>query len=532
MHAAAQALQAGIERKLLPPDAGLPADDGRPWPVVLLTALGAWLAAVPLLGVVGLLLGEMLSKSAGPYLVGVLVLAAAVVVLRSHALPVFVEQLAVPGLLVGSGALAFGLFRDAPQQAAAALLAMVSLGLAWAIPRAWLRMLLGAAACALCLVLLTPKTLLMAPGSAAVPAWLALQAALLLWLLATATQILAPPRLAGLVESAAAGWLLLLLVAMCWWAGMTFLVGATLGRPGFGAGGAVASASWAQQVLLPAGSTVMGLAAAALSARRWPGLRQPLLAPVAAVFALLCWFMPVLGAVLLALALTGTSGRWRLAGAAALAAAWIIGSFYYRLQWTLSFKAMVLVGAGALLGLLALAARRAPDPTTPVVAEPSGASARSWVALAAAATVAIANYAIWDKEMLIANGQKVFVALAPVDPRSFMQGDFMQLNYHVPEGIEPGVRRPQVAARRDALGVAQLLRVIPAGAPIAADEMRIELTPKDGRWILVSDAWFFREGDGRRWEAAKYGEFRVLPDGRALLVGLADAQLASLKAAP
>ena len=41
----------------------------------------------------------------------------------------------------------------------------------------------------------------------------------------------------------------------------------------------------------------------------------------------------------------------------------------------------------------------------------------------------------------------------------------------------------------------------------------------------MTDAWYFREGDGQRWEQARYGEFRVEPDGRALLVGMADAQL-------
>jgi uncharacterized membrane-anchored protein len=46
--------------------------------------------------------------------------------------------------------------------------------------------------------------------------------------------------------------------------------------------------------------------------------------------------------------------------------------------------------------------------------------------------------------------------------------------------------------------------------------------------VLVSDAWFFQEGDGERWEAARYGEFRVMPDGRALLVGLADVQLKAI----
>ena len=66
------------------------------------------------------------------------------------------------------------------------------------------------------------------------------------------------------------------------------------------------------------------------------------------------------------------------------------------------------------------------------------------------------------------------------------------------------------------------------GTPLAADELRVELTPKDGRWILVSDAWFFKEGEGDRFAQAKYGEFRVAPDGRALLVGVRGAALQPL----
>uniref|UniRef100_UPI0035595746 DUF4401 domain-containing protein n=1 Tax=Piscinibacter sp. TaxID=1903157 RepID=UPI0035595746 len=140
-HAVDYVLRAAIASGILPPTATRPAQDTRPWPVVLLTGLGAWLAALPLLGVVGLLLGDLISRSVGPYVVGALVLAGALVVLRSRELPLFVEQLAVPALLVGGGSLAFGLFRDLPAQAAAALLALVALGFAAAIPRPWLRVL-------------------------------------------------------------------------------------------------------------------------------------------------------------------------------------------------------------------------------------------------------------------------------------------------------------------------------------------------------------------------------------------------------
>ena len=83
-------------------------------------------------------------------------------------------------------------------------------------------------------------------------------------------------------------------------------------------------------------------------------------------------------------------------------------------------------------------------------------------------------------------------------------------------------------ARRDARNVATLLRVDSAGRPLGADEFRIELAPKDGRWILATDAWFFREGEAARWANARFGEFRVGADGKALLVGMADAELRAI----
>ena len=541
-----QALNTGIAQGLLPADARLPEPDGRPWPVTLLTALGAWLAALPLIGVVGLLLGDLISRSVGPYFTGVLVLAAAVTVLRSRELPVFVEQLAVPALLVGGGALAFGLSRDLSSHAAAAVLAALALGLAGAIPRPWLRVLLGAAAAGLVVQVLLPRHGFWRTGPNDFSLWLALHAALLLWWLALVLQQRAlaqgpRARMAAALESVGAGWLLMALAGMCWWSGMTFLVGGSLGgglwrELATGRGpSALQDTRW---LLTQAGSVALAGAAAFVTARAWPSLRQPLMAAVGLALAALCWFSPVLGAVLLALAWTATSQRWRLAAAAAFAAAWIVGGFYYQLHWTLANKAVVLVGLGAVLGGLAWWARRAGQ-STPGLAAPAGNQhAATWLALGTVLTLVLANFSIWQKETLIARGEKVFVELAPVDPRSLMQGDFMRLNYRVPTGMEPELRqlvtqqRPHVIAVRDARGVAQLLRVTWADAPLAAGEMRIELTPKDGRWILVSDAWFFREGDARRWEAAKYGEFRVAPDGKALLVGLADAQLQAIAIEP
>jgi uncharacterized membrane-anchored protein len=529
-----QVLRSAIGAGLLPADATRPAQELRPWPVVLLTGLGAWLAAVPLLGVVSMLLGDMITRSAGAYVVGLLVLAGALVVLRARDVPLFVEQLAVPALLVGGGTLAFGLYRDLPMQAASAVLGLLALAFARAVPPPWLRVLLGAAAAVLATFACLPERWRLFDHSELTRFGVAWHASLALWLLAVALQrrVLvagAQARDAAALESISAGWLLATLAGLATWSGMSFLVGASLGGPVGEIARELGPRSGATLALQVA-SVALSLAAAFALASSWPTLRRPWCAGVAVVLVALAWFMPALGAVLLALALCAGSQRWRLAGAAALAAAWIIGSFYYQLHWSLADKALVLVGAAALLAALAWWAPRAPSAHATTVPAVLPRAARLGIAATALAVLAVANLGIWQKEQLIAHGQPVYVELAPVDPRSLMQGDFMRLNFRMPREVQTDIDgllsagRPKVVVRLDERGVANVLR-LDAGAPLAAGELRVELTPKDGRWVFVSDAWFFKEGEGARWARAKYGEFRVAEDGRALLVGLRDADL-------
>lgn len=519
--------------------ADAPAVAPRPWPVVLLTALGAWLAAIPLLIVVGLLLGDWVSRGAGPYVVGLLVLAGAVVVLRSHSVPLFVEQLAVPALLVGGGSLAFGVFRDLPERAGAVVLALVALGLALAIARDWLQVLLGALMAGLVgFALLGPRSFFFGRDGLD-EAWLACHGLLLLWLGAVWAQGRCQQETAALIESAAAGWLLVTLFGLAWWAGMTFLVGGTLGG-GFASelargvsGGSRGHVAWFG---MQAVSAVLAALAAGWIARAWPLLRQAALLLAAVVVVGLAWLLPTLGAVMLACVCSLITRRWRLASAAAVAAVWVVGSFYYQLAWPLAHKALLLVAAGAVLGVLAWWLMRRPAAAeahtdVPLVPQARLGPAAAWIAGATIATLGVASFAIWQKQDLIARGQPVFVELAPVDPRSLMQGDFMRLNFRLlgdawklpPPGV--GAKRPLVLARRDERGVARLIGLHHAGTPLAPGELVIELSPKNGDWTLVTDAWFFREGEGERWAAAKYGEFRVAGDGRALLVGMADAEL-------
>lgn len=509
----------------------------RPWPVVLLTALGAWLATLPLVGVVALLLGDLLVSGIGPYLVGPLLLLGAGVVLRAEGVGTFLEQLAVPMLLLGGVTLGFGLYRDLPFLLASLGLAAIAVGVALTIRGAWLQALLGACAVALLLVGLGHQ------GREHPGVWVAVHVAVLLWSLLTVHTAgqTSGPRDACL-DAIGTGWLLGTLAALASSAGMSFLAGGVLGGLAFGTGvgglgGFFGPAAWPRW-----GSAALALAAGVLLWQQRPALQRPWWAGVLAVGMLLAAWMPWLGAAWWLAARCVTLHHPRRAAAAGLAAVWIIGAFYYTLDWPLASKAAVLVGAGISLGLLAwwgLRAARtdAVQATAKAAATRPANRARLGILVSAVAVLAVANVGIWQKEDLIAHGRPVFVELAPVDPRSLMQGDYMALDYRLGDTLRSQLEgadrlgEPLALARLDARGVAQLERLAdPAGdAVLPAGSLRIALTPKAGRWVVASDAWFFREGDGERWAAARYGEFRVVADGRALLVGLADAELRPIR---
>lgn len=527
-----------VAEGLLPATALQAGPPARPWPVILVSALGAWMVGIPMFGLITQLFVNLFVGSVGPYLIGLSVLAVAVWVLRGRGHSLFVEQLAVAALVAGAGYLGLGLGRDLPMAAAAAVLAALALLLAVLLPQSWLRLLLGAAACAGVLVagldLLLPHGRLTATPAVA----LVLHLLLLVWLLAPFTLRAslrhgvgpagALSRSLAWLEAVAAGWLVVTLL------GLGVLAGLDEGLR-IGAAGASSGFGWAGLM-----SVLAACGAAALALHRWPLLRQAWLLGVAATLVLLAWFMPALGAVLLALAACATSGRRRLSGLAALVLLWIVSAFYYHLSWSLAEKAALLAASGVWLGLLALWGRHSrSEPARPAEGHVGPPPSARWAgigsALCAVALLAVVNLGIWRNEGLIRDGRPIFVELMPVDPRSLMQGDYMALDYRMDEALlrqlaqHTRLSRPRVVARVDPRGVALLLRLAD-DKPLAADEQLLELAPGKGRWVLVSDAWFFREGQGALWQPARYGEFRVTADGKALLVGLADAKLQPIRA--
>jgi uncharacterized membrane-anchored protein len=533
-----ETIEAAKSEGVLPAEAQALAQDTRPWPVVLLTALGAWLAAIPLTIVVGIAVMPRGNETAGLFVVGLLVLAGAIAVLRSNTIPLFVEQLAVPGLIVGGSCVAFTIFEGMHWKGGAGLVGVLCLVVAVLIPRAWLRVLLSGGAAALLAIATVDESWSHRDGIANDFWWAwhviglaALFAAFVQSQLGTQGR---SARLAIALDAMVAGVLIAMLAALAWWSGMAFLFGGTLHlHSGDGASSHVQAEDLA---LLKAISAALAIAGAAWLARQWPGTRKPWTAGVAAVLVLLAWFMPSLGAVLLALALCVTARRWMLASTAGAAFAWILSSFYYALTWPLATKAWVLVACGALLAALAWLAsgRRLPVSAPGVEALQSmPRHVSGGIALTLLATLAVANVGIWQKEQVARSTRTIYVELAPRDPRSLMQGDFMSLNFRLPMPVQDAVRdlgdgaKPQVIAKVDAQGVATLVRM-DDGSPRAADELPIALAYKDGRWIFVTDAWFFKEGEAERYAPARFGEFKVGVDGKAMLVGMRGKDLKPL----
>lgn len=161
------------------------------------------------------------------------------------------------------------------------------------------------------------------------------------------------------------------------------------------------------------------------------------------------------------------------------------------------------------------------------------------VGLSALAFVLVAvNWSIFDKERHLTNGDIVYFELAPVDPRSLMQGDYMQLNFKLSAQIRVALKSQRKAhittalqadddffiAKRDALGVGHFSRLF-QNDTTASDELKIHFRIRNNQIKFATNAFFFQEGDGEKYEAARYGQFRINKDGKLLLTGLHDKAL-------
>ena len=139
--------------------------------------------------------------------------------------------------------------------------------------------------------------------------------------------------------------------------------------------------------------------------------------------------------------------------------------------------------------------------------------------------VAVFIFGITQKEKLIAEGEVVYLALAPVDPRSIMQGDYMRLRYAIEsQRIQSGdASSGFLRLKLDEKKIAEFVN-FDDGQTLGAQEIRFKYSKTRNRINLLPDSFLFQEGLRTTYAVAKYGIFRVSGDEH-LLVGLADGDL-------
>lgn len=253
----------------------------------------------------------------------------------------------------------------------------------------------------------------------------------------------------------------------------------------------------------------------------------------AIVGAIISLAMPGAGAALLIALLAFRAERQWLVLLASVTFVVLAFHYYYALNTTLLVKSGLLVASGSvLLGACWLAGRLGRLPAAEWVtalARPSG----SRMALLASVllVLGLVGNDIASKERWLARGDVVLLELAPVDPRSLMQGDFMRLRFAASQFIaaesrDTPARDGYLVVRLDAQRVATPLRVVDDdGAALADNELAIRFRHRHGRLQFATNAFFFQEGKAAEFDAARYGEFRVNRDGELLLNALRDAQL-------
>jgi len=142
------------------------------------------------------------------------------------------------------------------------------------------------------------------------------------------------------------------------------------------------------------------------------------------------------------------------------------------------------------------------------------------------------NFTIYQRENLINDGRIVLLELAPVDPRSLMQGDYMALRFQVANQAFTGqdlttLDDGHLVLTLDERDVATFSRFADS-TPLADNEVLLRYRIRNGRSKLATNAFFFQEGVAKDYEKAKFGEFRVAPYGEAILSRMRDKDLSVL----
>ncbi|MCX7554933.1 GDYXXLXY domain-containing protein [Marinicella sp. S1101] len=212
--------------------------------------------------------------------------------------------------------------------------------------------------------------------------------------------------------------------------------------------------------------------------------------------------------------------------------------FYYNLNTTLLNKSLILMVAGLVLLLGYLLLRliyRSGSEHMAAVSSLTAMGLSKWQRLAAVITLLLTlvgvNHAILKKEAVLKDGQSVFLALAPVDPRSLMQGDYMRLRFAMANQIRSQHQQATGNVEKHHDGYVWVIlddrnvgefHSTTAGVDGA---IKMQYRIRNNRVQFATNAFFFQEGDAQLFDQARFGEFKVAEDGELLLKAMYDEDL-------
>lgn len=146
---------------------------------------------------------------------------------------------------------------------------------------------------------------------------------------------------------------------------------------------------------------------------------------------------------------------------------------------------------------------------------------------------------VMQKQEILKNADLVLLELAPVDPRSLIQGDYMILDYQIAQEIRQNwyeqsdslqhniPKRGYIYIELDSLGVAKYMGL--------SNTLNIDLAPKQhvikyynfdsGSLNIGAESFLFEEGKDKDFQQAKFGALKVDKQGNSVLIGLYDQEL-------
>lgn len=211
-----------------------------------------------------------------------------------------------------------------------------------------------------------------------------------------------------------------------------------------------------------------------------------------------------------------------------------ISLFYYNLDVTLDIKAYALLGSGIIFLIVRLGLKKFKleevEKLNITSSFPSNFRSHSlWSTVGVLVLILfVVNGLVVQKQSVLESGQTILLRLAPVDPRSLIQGDYMVLSYDLynqfsPEQLNNLPYSGKMVVKLDNNSVATFLR-FHQNKEIGKNEQILSFHIKKDiyspRMKIGAESFFFQEGQADRYNSARYGELKVDANGNTVLIGL------------